>query len=59
MQPSLYHQVINSSYNNFAYFLTTSEGLTFTVCVAFVAGFAIGVGIVMKKFIDVKNKMEE
>lgn len=59
MFTSLYYQIINSSYDNFASYLTTKEGMTFTLCVAFVVGFAIGVGYAMKKFLDIKKDLEE
>jgi uncharacterized membrane protein (Fun14 family) len=59
MFPNMYYQIINSSYNNFSYLLTTREGITFTICVAFVIGFAIGVGYAMKKFLDIKKQLGE
>lgn len=59
MMPNLYQQFINASYDNFAYFLNTKEGLWFVLSTAFVTGFAIGVGYAMKRFLDIKNQIED
>jgi hypothetical protein len=58
MLPTSYYMISNEMLVLFREFLSTNEALLFMVGVAFVTGFAIGVGIIMKRIKDANKESE-
>lgn len=56
IEMTLYQQVINTCYENFAYLWATKEGYILTIGAGFVTGFAIGMNYFIKKSMNDMDK---